>query len=208
MNPDASGRASPSGSLRGLPADRALSVKEHVGLFRAANEFDVLDGAGRVVLTCREPSLGLLTKALRFTEYKKYTPFHCEVRDGAGRLVMRVRRGVSLFLSTVRVTDAADRVLATFEQRLFTIGGRFTICGPAGLPAGEVAGTWTGFNFAVTYNGRHVAQVTKQWRALGVELLTSADAYAVVFDDDIGPEDPARAIALAAALVVDFVLKE
>lgn len=195
-------------SVRGLPPDRALQVREHVGLFRAANEFEVLDGSGRVVLQCREPSLGLLTKALRFSEYKKYTPFNCEVRDPAGRLVLRIRRGVSLFLSTVRVTDASDRLLATFEQRLFSIGGRFTICGPAGLPAGEVAGTWTGFNFAVTYNGRHVAQVTKQWRALGVELLTSADAYAVVFDADIGADDPARAIAIAAAMVVDFVLKE
>jgi uncharacterized protein YxjI len=191
-----------------LPAGRAFGVKEHVGAFRAANQFDITDGSGRVVLHCREPNLGIFTRLLRFTEYKKNTPFNCEVRDLRGRLVFRVSRGVSLFLSTVRVTDAADRLVATFEHKIFSIGGRFTITLPNGVSAGEVRGHWTSFDFAVTFGGRHVAQVTKQWRSLGVELFTSADQYAVVFDNDIADDDPARLLSLAAALVVDFILKE
>lgn len=197
-----------SGTVRGFPDDRALQVREHVGLFRAANEFDVLDARGTVVLTCREPALGFVTRMLRFGKYKRYTPFDCEVRDPQGRLVLRVRRGVSLFLSTVQVTDGLDRRLCTFEQRLLSLGPRFAICGPSGVPAGELRGSLLAFDFDVTWQGRHVAKVTKQWRALGVELFTSADAYAVVFDADLDPEAPARAMALAAALVVDFVLKE
>lgn len=191
-----------------LPSGRAFGVKEHVGAFRAANQFDITDSTGRVVLHCREPQLGFFTRLLRFTDYKKSTPFNCEVRDLQGRLVFRVSRGVSLLFSTVRVSDAADRVVASFEHRLFSIGGRFTIRLPNGNDAGEVKGTWTSFNFAVTYGGRHVAQITKQWRSLGLELFTSADQYAVVFDDDIRDDDPARLLALAAALVVDFILKE
>lgn len=197
-----------TGSVRGLPDLPAFVVKEHVGLFKAANEFDVLDPQGRVVLTCREPSLGIFTRLLRFTEYKRYTPFQCEVRDAGGRLVLRVRRGVSVLWSTVRVTDAADRLLATFEQRIFSLGGRFTVRDPSGGDAGEVAGKWTGFEFTVTWYGRRVARISKQWRALGLELLTSADAYAVAFEPDVAADDPARAVALAAALAVDFVLKE
>ena len=38
-------------------------VKEHVGMFKAANNFDVFDlASGEEVMTCREPNLGLLTK--------------------------------------------------------------------------------------------------------------------------------------------------
>jgi uncharacterized protein YxjI len=100
-----------------------------------------------------------------------------------------------------------DRLLCTFEQQFLSLGPRFAICGPAGLPAGELSGSLLAFDFDVTWQGRHVAKVTKQWRSLGVELFTEADAYAVAFDRDLAPDAPGRAIALAAALVVDFVLK-
>jgi uncharacterized protein YxjI len=187
---------------------RAFGVKEHVGLFKAANQFDVMNSAGAVVMQCREPNLGFFTKLLRFTDYKKNTPFNCEVRDTAGNLVLRVSRGVSFLFSTVRVSGPDGAVLASFRHRLLSIGGRFTIELPSGQEVGEVRGTWTSFDFAVTFRGRHVAQVTKKWRSLGVEMFTSADQYAVVFDADIADDDPARIVALAAALVVDFILKE
>ena len=44
-------------------------VKEHVGLFKAANNYDILDPqTNEIILLCREPRLGLITKALRFTD--------------------------------------------------------------------------------------------------------------------------------------------
>ena len=45
-------------------------VKEHVGAFKAANNFDIYDPeTGEVSLLCREDHLGFLTRLLRFTEY-------------------------------------------------------------------------------------------------------------------------------------------
>lgn len=207
MNDAHAMRRAQSGTVRGLPPDRVLKVRQHLGLFRAAHEFDVLDGAGAIVLSCREPNLGSITRLLRFGKYKRYTPFDCVVRDGSGRLVLRISRGVSLFLSRVKVTDGMGRLLCTFEQQFLSIGPRFAICGPAGQPMGELSGSLLAFDFDVTWQGRHVAKVSKQWRSLGVELFTEADAYAVAFDDDLAEDAPGRAIALAAALVVDFVLK-
>lgn len=60
----------------------AFLVREHVGLFKAANNFDILDPeTGQIVLECREENLGFLTKLLRFSDYKRYAPFHIEIRD-------------------------------------------------------------------------------------------------------------------------------
>ena len=51
-------------------------IKEHAGIFKAANNYDVFDPAGGAkLLECREPNLGFFTKLLRFTDYKRMTPF-------------------------------------------------------------------------------------------------------------------------------------
>jgi hypothetical protein len=56
-------------------------VKEHVGLFKAANNYDILDPeSGDIIMECREVKLGLLTKILRFSDAKRMTPFDIEIR--------------------------------------------------------------------------------------------------------------------------------
>ena len=79
-------------------------VKEAVKLFKAANEFDVLDPeTGEVILQCREPNLGGFTKFFRFTKYKTMTPFNVEIKTPAGEPVVRVSRGVTFWRSKVQV---------------------------------------------------------------------------------------------------------
>ena len=52
-------------------------VKEHVGLFKAASNYDVYDAdGGALIFECREEKLGFFTKMLRFTDYKRMTPFN------------------------------------------------------------------------------------------------------------------------------------
>ena len=46
-------------------------VREHIGLFKAANNFDIYDpSTGDIIMECREPTLGFITRFLRFTDYK------------------------------------------------------------------------------------------------------------------------------------------
>ena len=48
-------------------------VKEHVGLFKAANNFDIYSPENQeMIMTCREKNLGFITKILRFTDYKRW----------------------------------------------------------------------------------------------------------------------------------------
>jgi uncharacterized protein YxjI len=184
-------------------------VKEHVGLFRAASNYDIFDPATQQqVLVCREPKLGWLTKLFRFTEYKRNTPFAVEVRDPSGALVLQVGRGISLFLSVVEVKDGGGKPLGRFEQRLLSIGGAFDVKGPNGEAICSLEGKWTGWDFHFVREGQQIARVTKKWSGIGKELLTSADSYVLQIAPTLAANDPARPLILAAVLCIDLVLKE
>ena len=69
-------------------------VKEYVGLFKAANNFDIYNpSTGEVIMECREPSLGLFTKLLRFTRFKTHTPFDIQIETPDGQSIVRIHRG-------------------------------------------------------------------------------------------------------------------
>ena len=81
-------------------------VKEHTGIFKAASNFDIFNPETKqLVLNCREENMGFFTKMLRFTDYKRMTPFEIDIKTPEGEKVLTVKRGVSLFLSTVEVLD-------------------------------------------------------------------------------------------------------
>ncbi len=185
-------------------------VKEHVGLFKAANNFDILDPeSGTVLMECREEGLGFFTKALRFTDYKRMTPFDIQIKTREGRPVVRVKRGVSLFLSKVQVLDESDRVVGGFQQKFFSIGGKFDVQDASGQVICTLKGKWSGWDFKfVRPDGVELAQVTKKWGGLGKELFTSADNYVLAIGDRVPAGDPARLLILAAVMCIDMVLKE
>jgi hypothetical protein len=118
-------------------------VKEHAGLFKAANNYDIYDPqTNEQILQCREDRLGFLTKWLRFTDYKRYTPFDIEVRTPGGEPIVHVRRGISIFLSQVTVHDgdAEGTVIGSFKEKLFSIGGAFTVLDAQDQPICQLKG--------------------------------------------------------------------
>ncbi|MCY2926885.1 MAG: phospholipid scramblase-related protein [Planctomycetota bacterium] len=184
-------------------------VKEHVGLFKAANNFDIFDlGTGEKILECREPNLGTLTKLLRFTDYKRMTPFHIEIRDTAGNLVVEVRRGVSLFLSKVRVYDHEGIYIGGFRQKLFSVGGRFAVLDDQDREVCMLKGKWTGWDFRFVEGDVELAHVAKKWAGLGKELFTSADNYVLDISPSVLPGSATRRLIFAAVMCIDMVLKE
>lgn len=184
-------------------------IKEHVGMFKAANNYDVYDpDNGDIIMECREEKLGFITKILRFTDYKRMTPFDVRITDGKGNQVVRVTRGVSIFLSKVKVLDANDKVIGGFNQKLFSIGGAFTVMDAKEKPICELKGKWTGWNFRFMDGDRELAHVTKKWNGIGKELFTSADNYVLEIANDIPADDTARQLILAAVMCIDMVLKE
>src|SRR5688572_18890725 len=103
-------------------------VKEQVGLFKASNNYDVYDPqSNQPVLGCREERLGMITKLLRFTDYKRLTPFEVIIRTTEGQPVMCVRRGMALLSSVVDVLDEAGRRIGGYRQKLLSLRDRFNV---------------------------------------------------------------------------------
>ena len=184
-------------------------VKEHTGFFKAANNYDILDPeTSEELLHCREDHLGFFTKMLRFTDYKRMTPFDVEIRTPDGQPVLRVRRGVSIFLSNVRVYDEADQFVGGFKQKFFSIGGSFDVLSTEGQVLCTLKGKWTGWDFRFLSGDTELAHVSKKWAGLGKELFTTADNYILEISDQVPPDNPVRILIMAAVMCIDMVLKE
>jgi uncharacterized protein YxjI len=184
-------------------------VKEHRGILKAANNYDIFDpSTGDLLMECREDRLGTLTSLLRFTDYKRNTPFDIQVRMPGGEQVVRVARGVSIFLSQVEVRDDSDRVVGGFKQKFFTVGGAFDVLDAQGQVLCSLEGKWTGWDFRFLVGERELAHVTKKWAGIGKELFTSADNYVLAIGEQVSTTDPVRELILAAVLCIDMVLKE
>jgi uncharacterized protein YxjI len=184
-------------------------VKEHAGLFKASNNYDIFDPAtGQKILECREPRLGIFAKIFRFTDYKRMTPFHIEVCTPEGAKVLSIKRGISLFLSRVDVLDENDRPVGQFKQKLFSIGGKFDVLNPEGVAICTLKGKWTSWDFRFVQGNTELASVTKKWAGLGKELFTSADNYMLSIGPSLAPVDSTRVLIVAAVMCIDMVLKE
>ena len=192
------------------PLNRNLFfVKEHVGFFKAANNYDVLDPESQAELIhCREPKLGFFTKLARFTDYKRMTPFNVVLTTPDGEPILRVERGVSFFVSKVKVYDNEDEHIGGFKQKFFSIGGSFRVLDSADNEVCVLKGKWTSWNFRFLQGDRELASVAKKWSGLGKELFTSADNYILQINDDVAENDRVRILIMAAVMCIDMVLKE
>ena len=186
-----------------------LFIKEHTGVFKAANNYDILNPeSGELVMACREPHLGFFTKMLRFSEYKRNTPFRIEINDAEGNLLILVERGISIFLSEVRVSDSAGRHIGSFKQKLFSIGGAFKVRDENMEEICTLTGKWTSWEFKFLAGDVELARVSKKFAGMARELFTSADNYVLTISDDVPIDSDIRKLIVAAVMCIDMVLKE
>ncbi|MBI9015774.1 MAG: RNAase [Phycisphaerae bacterium] len=184
-------------------------VKEHVGMFKAANNFDILaPETGQIIMECREEKLGFITKLLRFSDYKRMTPFDITVRDTDGNQAVRVKRGISIFRSKVSVFDENDEMIGMFQQKLLSFGGKFAVQDCDGNEVCMLKGKWTGWDFRFVDGDHEFAHVSKKWSGLGKELFTTADNYILEINPDVPTDNPIRQLIVAAVMCIDMVLKE
>ena len=91
-------------------------------MFKAANSYDIFDPeSNQKIIECREPNLGFFTKLFRFTDYKRMTPFHVEVRTPDGSNILSVKRAFSILHSSVQVFDEDDKLVALLRKNCFLL---------------------------------------------------------------------------------------
>ena len=184
-------------------------VKEHVGMFKAANNYDIYDPeTNEQIIHCREEKLGFFTKILRFTDYKRLTPFNVELKEPDGPTLISVKRGVTFFRSVVDVLDASGNRIGYFKQKLLSIGGKFELYTDSDEYLCTLKGKWTSWEFSFIREDKLFAKVTKKWAGLGKELFTSADNYVLQIDESVPEDNPIRPLVIGAVMCIDMVLKE
>ena len=185
-------------------------VRERLGILQAASNYDIVDPESfETVLECREERLGPFAKFLRFTDYKRMTPFEIEVRTPSGERVIQVGRGVSVFLAKVDVHDETGRRIGGFRQELSSIGGRFEVLDENDEPICRLVGKWTTWEFRFVDDGAvEYARASRQCGGMGSDLLSTADNYRLEIHENVSPEHPMRPLILAAVLCIDMVMKE
>lgn len=184
-------------------------VKEQVGMFKASNNYDIYDPETKeVILECREPNLGFFTKMFRFTDYKRMTPFEVVIKEPNGDVLITVKRGVSIFLSTVEVFDEKDQLIGKFKQQFFSIGGKFNLLDQNDSVVSTLKGKWTSWDFKFVKEGHEFAHVSKQWAGFGKEMFTSADNYMLQIHESVPENNRLRMLIISAVMCIDMVLKE
>ena len=195
--------------MTGILNKNLFLIKEHVGIFKAANNYDVYDPeTGNMIMECREPNLGFFTKMLRFSDYKTMTPFDVQIRTPDDQRIVRIQRGISLLVSKVIITDSDGNAIGYFQQKLFSIGGKFDVYDNQGRLVCQLKGNWVGWNFRFMDGDVELAHISKEWGGIGKELLTSADNYVLEISQDVPENHPIRKLILAAVMCIDMVLKE
>ena len=184
-------------------------IKEQVGMFRAANVYDIFDlETNQHIMTSKEPNLGIFTKIFRFTKYKSHTPFNVVVTETSGKKIVNIKRGTTFFRSDVEVFDEKDQLIGYFKQKFWSMGGKFEIVDKNQKPVCLLQGNWTGWDFKFIKDTTELGFVNKKWAGIGKEFFTSADNYVLSISDNVAQDAVERQLIFAAVMVIDMVLNE
>ncbi len=184
--------------------------KEHVGLLKASNNYDIYDPESKdVILHCREKNLNPAYKIVRmfFQDFKRMTPFEIEISRLDGKKILKVKKGFSLFLSKIQVFDENDKIVGIFKQRL-SFKSNFDMLDKRENLVCKLKGNFIGWNFKFLKGDSEVGLVTKKWAGIGKEMFTSADNYILEIKDKVEKDSPLRLLILAAVICIDMVIKE
>ena len=197
--------------MKKLLQKNTFLFKEQLGLFKASNNYDVYDPqTNEIILHCREKNLNPLYKIIRLliTELKSMTPFEIEISGLDGKRIIKLKKGLSLFLSKIEVFDENDKLIGLFKQKLFPVGNNFEMFDEKGNLVSKLKGSLIGWNFKFVKDENTIATVTKKWAGIGKELFTSADNYILDINDDVEKASPLRLLIFGAVICIDMVLKE
>jgi len=191
---------------------KTFFIREHVGLMKLVDTFDILDPETRQPLGIAKEKPSTLVQVMRLVVNKRLMPTAVYVYEGSDpqnedRLLFTIRRGFTLFRARIDVCDAGGHALGWFKSKAFSLGGAFRVFDASDREVALVQGDWKGWNFRfVDGEGRELGTITKKWAGMGKELFRSADNYMIALTEAAKPAD--AVLLLAAGLAVDTVYKE
>jgi uncharacterized protein YxjI len=187
-------------------------IREHLGMLKFANSYDILDPATGEQIGVAKERPGNFILLLRLLIDKKVLPTKVFVHEGRnpdspGKVLFAIHKGLMLLRTRINVVDPQGKVLGWFVSKLFSLSGGFTVFNAGGREVGQMKGDWKGGEYRFLGTGdSEIGTVSKQWGGVGKELFTTADNYVVNVRHQ--PDPATNTLLLAAGLALDIVFKE
>lgn len=184
--------------------NNSLFVDEKVTIMR--NEYKIYDSQGVQIGVCKEKR-SIASMALSMLASKDVMPFRLELSDARGNVIATLSKGVTLFMSTLKMHDARGVHISTVKQK-FGLKPRFEIMGVNGNKLGEIKGDFLAWDFVIyDGNGNNIGAINKKMGSLVREMFTTADKYNVFVSPDLNDE-VLRQTILTIASGLDMIFKE
>ncbi|HEX6207972.1 MAG TPA: phospholipid scramblase-related protein [Actinomycetota bacterium] len=186
-----------------------MFVHQKPKLIELTNEYAILGEDGEQIGFIRQEGQSKARKVLRFvSSLDQYLTHTYAMYDADGTKVLELTRPRKLLKSRFLVSDGAGLPVGTVVQENVVGRKRFRLLGQSGEELGSFqAENLISWDFQILDPARvPVGRVTKKWKGLGIEALTTADNYMVEIDDSV--EGPFRMLAVASAASIDTALKQ
>lgn len=188
-------------------------VKSHEA--KTSDKLDVLDPeSGDILLECREPDIGVMTKMTRFLggQYDQLAPFNIVASvPGSGEKVLRIARGSSVVTfggSAIEYSDHNDQLICRMAKPFFSFGlaFRFFRDKKDTLFVMRVKSVLNGYRLMI--DKKEVARVMLKWKKEHAAVFkTNKCKYAISISPDVPKNNVARQVILALAISIDRVKK-
>jgi len=185
-------------------------VKEHVGVLKLTDTYDILDPETRQQVGSARDQPSGWAKFARLLLKKQFLPTTINVYESeSSPPVLSIRKRPGFFRASVVVADATHAVLGRLQQKLLSLGGGRLVIDTTGKQVANITGDWKGWNFRFLDDaGVELGVVTKTWAGAGKELFTTADNYMIALSPGSDGTPHRAALLLAAGLAIDTVFKE
>lgn len=184
--------------------NNSLFVDEKVTVMR--NEYKIYDSQGVQIGVCKERR-SVASAALSLLSSKNTMPFKLELTNAQGNVIATLTKGVTVFMSTLKMHDARGVHISTVKQKL-GLKPRFEIMDVNGNKLGEIKGDIFAWDFTI-YDavGNNIGTVNKKMGSLAREIFTTADKYNVTVSPNLTNE-VLRQTILTIAAGFDMIFKE
>ncbi len=189
-------------------AEPILVVNQKAKLIEINSQYAVYDQNGNQIAVVNQIGQSTAKKIVRLVaNIDQFLTHKLEIRDMAGRVLLRLTRPAKIVKSTIIVSDANDVEFGRIVQQNAVGKIRFSL-ESAGVSYGEIkAENWRAWNFRIEdHAGVEIARITKTFEGLARTVFTTADNYVVQIHTQL--PQPLNALVVAAALSVDTALKQ
>lgn len=188
-------------------SNNTLVIDEKIAAFKLSNAYRVYDGKGEEIGAIQEHKSFFHILLSMFLS-QGMLPFELNILNADGRRIAQLKRGLTLFMSSVHIYNGNGQSIGSFKQKFTLMKPKFVLVNNMGEVLATIKGDWKAWNFTIQdTNNQSIGTVDKKWNGLGKELFTTADKYVVNISPSVTDENQRIAITSVAA-ALDMVLKE